>query len=70
MSAANEVSSTDLLCRDIDEHCRRGGQVLFWACPNGCQGCVEWRMVEDVHVASCTVCGCDSIEVERHNKQL
>jgi len=70
MRKANEVNSTELLCRAIDEHCRRDGQMLFWTCPNGCRGRVEWRMVNDVHVARCIVCGRDSIEVERHNTEV
>jgi hypothetical protein len=53
----DETNATDLVCQAISDYVKRGGQVLFWTCPNGCRGQVEWRRVKDVHVARCLVCG-------------
>jgi len=62
------IDETNILGDIIRDYCKRGGQVLFWTCPNGCRGRVEWRKVDDVHVAHCMVCGRDSIQVHRNKK--
>jgi hypothetical protein len=30
---------------------------LFWTCPNGCRGIVDWHQEDDKHIATCRVCG-------------
>lgn len=42
------------------EYERRGGKVLFWFCPNSCDGQVNWTKTADQYVATCAVCGHNS----------
>jgi hypothetical protein len=51
-----------VLYRAIKQHHDGIFPMLFWSCPNGCNGRVEWRLIKDVHVAKCVSCGCESIE--------
>lgn len=48
----------------IDEHCKNGGKILFWVCPNGCNDFVDWDKSSEKPVATCRKCGASNADVK------
>ena len=38
------------------EYERKGGKILFWVCPKGCDGYVTWVKTDAGHIATCETC--------------
>ena len=54
----------------LDALLEYNGPWLFWSCPNGCRGCVEWEKVdEDRYRATCKVCGERSIPCDPNRRE-
>lgn len=53
LSQPSPVEAQPDLIKEITEYEKRGGKVMFWTCPKGCQGIVEWFD----RIATCKTCG-------------
>lgn len=53
LSQPSPVEARPDLLKELIEYEKRGGKILFWTCPKGCQGYVEWSG----NIATCKTCG-------------